>query len=50
MVNAAFRLPEISIKYLHSLILEAHGTGAPLTGLDIMAEVRWREKSHAIGS
>lgn len=50
MVNAAFRLPEISLKYLHNLILEAHGTGAPLTSLDVITEVKWRERSHAIDS
>lgn len=50
MVNAAFRLPEISVKYLHDLILEAYRTGSTLTGLTMLEEVRWRETSHSIES
>ncbi|KAF8518928.1 ubiquinone biosynthesis hydrox [Hysterangium stoloniferum] len=48
MVNAAFRLPEISIKYLSDLILESHENGVPLTGKEVLDEVRWREISHGI--
>jgi ubiquinone biosynthesis monooxygenase Coq6 len=48
MVNAAFRLPDISVKYLHDLVLEAHRTGSTLTGPTVLDEVRWRELSHAI--
>jgi ubiquinone biosynthesis monooxygenase Coq6 len=50
MVNAAFRLPEISIRYLHNIILEAHSTGTTLTSADILNEVKWREKAHSIDS
>ena len=50
MVNAAFRLPEISVKYLHDLILGAHRTGSTLTGKNILEEIRWREMSHSIDS
>ncbi|KAF8471500.1 ubiquinone biosynthesis hydrox [Gautieria morchelliformis] len=50
MVNAAFRLPEISIKYLHEVVLEAHNKGAALTGKNILDEVKWREMSHSINS
>jgi len=48
MVNAAFRLPEVSIKYLSDLILESHENGIPLTGQEMLDEVRWREISHGI--
>ena len=47
---AAFRLPEISVKYLHDLILEARRTGSTLTGKNILEEIRWREMSHSIDS
>lgn len=50
MINAAFRLPAPSIKYLHDLILEAHHAGSTLTGSSILEEVRWREMSHSIDS
>ncbi|KAI0918003.1 hypothetical protein AcV5_002791 [Taiwanofungus camphoratus] len=48
MINAAFRLPEISIRYLHDRILEAHATGATLTPQQIVSEIDWRERSHGI--
>lgn len=50
MINAAFRLPAISIHYLHSRILEAHATGKPITYAEIQQEIGWREKSHSIES
>ncbi|OSX60240.1 hypothetical protein POSPLADRAFT_1148165 [Postia placenta MAD-698-R-SB12] len=48
MINAAFRLPEVSIRYLHSQILEAHAAGTPLTPQQILEETSWRERSHSI--
>ncbi|KAF8576470.1 ubiquinone biosynthesis hydrox [Ramaria rubella] len=48
MVNAAFRLPHVSMTYLHNLLVETHCTGAKLTGPEIIEEVRWRELSHSI--
>ena len=48
MVNAAFRLPELSIKYLHNFVLEAQHKGFKLTGSKILEEVKWREMSHSI--
>jgi ubiquinone biosynthesis monooxygenase Coq6 len=48
MINAAFRLPEVSLRYLHNRILEAHASGAPLQQSDIQHEILWRERSHSI--
>lgn len=48
MINAAFRLPEVSVRYLHKLILDAHSTGASISGEDICSEIAFREKSHGI--
>ncbi|KAI9509757.1 ubiquinone biosynthesis hydrox [Russula earlei] len=44
MINAAFRLPELSVRYLHERLLEA-----PSISLDdLRAEIAFREKAHAI--
>ncbi|TDL23907.1 ubiquinone biosynthesis hydrox [Rickenella mellea] len=43
MVNAAFRLPEISMRHLHHFLL---GETATIDAL--LEEVRWRERSHDI--
>ncbi|KAJ3971829.1 ubiquinone biosynthesis hydrox [Lentinula raphanica] len=48
MINAAFRLPDVSMNYLHNLILEAHEAGRPITEEEISAEILWREQSHSI--
>ena len=48
MINAAFRLPYISIKYLHQRILEGHAAGTPLRPEEIQQEIHWREQSHGI--
>ncbi|KAJ7623287.1 ubiquinone biosynthesis hydrox [Roridomyces roridus] len=48
MINAAFRLPDVSMRYLHDLILDAHASGSPLAAPQVQAEVAWREKSHGI--
>lgn len=45
MINAAFRLPEVSMRHLHRFILEA---GASLTSNQIQDEIAWRESSHGI--
>ncbi|KAF8636431.1 hypothetical protein AX17_003613 [Amanita inopinata Kibby_2008] len=47
MINAAFRLPDTSIRYLHNRIVEAYSTGKPLTHPELTEEIVWREKSHA---
>ncbi|KAF5388673.1 hypothetical protein D9757_004742 [Collybiopsis confluens] len=48
MINAAFRLPEVSIRYLNNRILEAHEAGTPITDEEIRSEILWREQSHSI--
>lgn len=48
MINAAFRLPDVSMRYLHNLVLDAHKSGSPMTHTQVQGEIMWREKSHAI--
>ena len=48
MINAAFRLPEVSLQYLHDLILSSHASGTPISDSEIRDEIRWRERSHSI--
>ena len=50
MINAAFRLPKVSIQYLHERILEAHAKGVPVQLAEIQEEIRFRENSHDIDS
>lgn len=49
-VNAAFRLPEVSMRYLHERLLEAHTAGSPMTPEQMDEELAFRESSHAIDS
>ncbi|KAG6866539.1 hypothetical protein C0991_002024 [Blastosporella zonata] len=48
MINAAFRLPELSLRYLYDRIIEAQANGKPLTLSEVQREIEWRERSHAI--
>ncbi|KAG9307901.1 ubiquinone biosynthesis hydrox [Chiua virens] len=48
MINAAFRLPEVSIWYLHDRILEAEAAGATLSHDAMKDEIAFRERSHNI--
>ncbi|KAH8832778.1 hypothetical protein DL96DRAFT_1583324 [Flagelloscypha sp. PMI_526] len=50
MINAAFRLPDVSMQYLHKLILQLHKKGTPITLLQLQEELAWRERSHNISS
>ena len=50
MINAAFRLPKVSIQYLYERILEAHANGASVQLTEIQEEIRFRENSHDIDS
>jgi ubiquinone biosynthesis monooxygenase Coq6 len=43
MTNAAFRLPEPSVRYLHQRLLET-----PLSPEDLRAEIAFREQAHGI--
>ena len=45
MINAAFRLPELSVRYLHGLLLNS----PRLSPNDLRAEIAFREQAHAIG-
>ncbi|KAJ7252718.1 hypothetical protein B0H12DRAFT_609079 [Mycena haematopus] len=48
MINAAFRLPDVSMRYLNGIVLGAHASGTPVTAPQIQAEIAWRERSHGI--
>ncbi|KXN86618.1 Ubiquinone biosynthesis monooxygenase COQ6 [Leucoagaricus sp. SymC.cos] len=48
MINAAFRLPQISLQYLYDRIFEAQVAGTPVTVEQIRDEILFRERSHAI--
>ncbi|KAF5336069.1 hypothetical protein D9611_006401 [Ephemerocybe angulata] len=48
MINAAFRLPAFSLKYLYDRILEAHAAGTPITQARLQEEIQFREKAHSI--
>ena len=50
MINAAFRLPEVSLRYLHNLIQDSVNTGSPLSSQQLLDEISWRERSHNIDS
>jgi len=48
MINAAFRLPNVSVRYLADLILTAQANGTPIS-LDALREaVQFRELSHGV--
>lgn len=44
MINAAFRLPELSVRFLHERLLEQPA----LSPEDLRAEIAFREQAHAI--
>lgn len=55
MINAAFRLPEVSIAYLHKLLLSRWAAvragkegGSQITAEEFVDAVQWRESSHSI--
>ncbi|KAF8159639.1 ubiquinone biosynthesis hydrox [Crassisporium funariophilum] len=48
MINAAFRLPDVSMKYLHKRIMDAHTAKTFITPEEIQQEIRWREQAHGI--
>ncbi|KAH0836354.1 hypothetical protein J3R83DRAFT_7907 [Lanmaoa asiatica] len=48
MINAAFRLPDVSIRYLHDRILEADAAGKTLSHDVINDEIAFRERSYNI--
>jgi len=48
LINAAFRLPEVSIRYLHDLLLSSVVSQKALTSGEVQEETLWRERSHNI--
>lgn len=48
MVNAAFRLPELSLRYMYDLLLHGHLSGAIPAAESVLRELRWREEIHGI--
>ncbi|KAI1793424.1 ubiquinone biosynthesis hydrox [Ganoderma leucocontextum] len=48
MINAAFRLPEVSLRYLHEQIVDSASKGTPLSPQQLHEEIAWRERSHHI--
>ncbi|KAI0731047.1 ubiquinone biosynthesis hydrox [Earliella scabrosa] len=48
MINAAFRLPEVSLRYLYNIVLDSVNNGSPLSAQNLMDEISWRERSHSI--
>ena len=48
IINATFRLPDVSIRYLHDRILEADAAGKTLSHDAISDEIAFRERSHNI--
>jgi len=49
-VNAAFRLPEVSIRYLHDILLSSVTSQKALTRGEVQEEILWRERSHNISA
>ncbi|THH08534.1 hypothetical protein EW145_g2651 [Phellinidium pouzarii] len=45
MINAAFRLPEVSIRYLHRFVLDEK---QQMSSDALLEEIRWRERAHVI--
>ena len=50
LINAAFRLPEVSIRYLHDLLLSSAASQKTLTPDGVREEILWRERSHNISA
>lgn len=48
MINAAFRLPDVSLKYLQKRVVDAHAAGTPISPSEIREEIQWREEAHGI--
>ncbi|EJF64010.1 ubiquinone biosynthesis hydrox [Dichomitus squalens LYAD-421 SS1] len=48
MINAAFRLPEVSLRYLHQQILDSVSNGALISSQQLREEISWRGRSHHI--
>ena len=49
-INAAFRLPEVSVRHLHELLLSSVASHKTLTAGEAREEILWRERSHNISA
>jgi len=49
-INAAFRLPHVSIRYLHDVLLSSVASQKTLTADETRDEILWRERSHNISA
>lgn len=49
-INAAFRLPEVSIRHLHDFLLSSVASQKTLTSDEVREEILWRERSHDISA
>ncbi|EJU03703.1 ubiquinone biosynthesis hydrox [Dacryopinax primogenitus] len=47
-VNAAFRLPWLSLNYLNTVLLESYASGTPLTASQAEEEISFRQQAHSI--
>jgi len=48
LINAAFRLPHISINYLHEALLRGLKGGSSLSEVSVIEEIKFRENAHGI--
>jgi ubiquinone biosynthesis monooxygenase Coq6 len=48
LINAAFRLPHISINYLHDVLLQTAKDGSDLSEAGVVEEIKFREAAHGI--
>jgi len=47
-INAAFRLPEVSMTYLYDRMLEKQAAGSSLSNEEFVEELNFRERAHSI--
>lgn len=48
MVNAAFRMPDVSLRYLNDIILSAHRSGTTISPEALREEIGFRERAHGV--
>ncbi len=48
LINVAFRLPEVSLRYLYGRILDAQKVGTSITLNELRDEISFRERSHSV--
>lgn len=50
MINVAFRLPEVSLRYLYARMIDAQKAGTTITLDELRDEIAFREQAHSIDS